>query len=81
MSNRPRVDMVTATYERSGRCDVCTKKVTRTRNFKAFTLEGAEEQAAAWEKEPLRHRGCSRSLPPSVRERSIEVVDLPEGGL
>lgn len=54
----PRVDKITATYFRKGKCAVCSGSVERTRSFVDTTLTGCQSQAAAWEQAPLKHKRC-----------------------
>lgn len=56
---RSRVDKVTCTYFRKGKCEACGKSgVERTQNFSGTTMEMCEEQAAVWMRTPLVHKKC-----------------------
>ena len=57
--NTPRIDKVTAEYQRKGKCASCKRPVVRTRSFSGATLEECEEQATVWAEETaLLHKKC-----------------------
>lgn len=56
----PRVDTVSGTYERVGKCEGCGKKLSRSKTFKGASLEDCQLQARIWGKLPFRHKGCEQ---------------------
>ena len=55
---KPRIDRITATYFRKGKCAACSGSVERTRSFVGTTMADCQSQAAAWEQLPLKHKRC-----------------------
>ena len=54
---KPRVDVVTGTYYRKGKC-VCGRQAERERTFVGPSLEDISRQADEWTSRPIRHKKC-----------------------
>lgn len=57
-SRTPKIDVVTGTFYRKGKCGACGKHAERTKSFRGPTLARCQEQADEWVKTPLRHKRC-----------------------
>lgn len=58
MGGPARIDRLTMTYHRRGKCDICLNVVEREKSFVGKTLEDCQQQAEDWAKTPLRHKRC-----------------------
>jgi len=55
---KPRIDTVTGTYYRKGKCAVCSGSAERTKSFSGDTMETVEAKAERWMKDPITHKRC-----------------------
>lgn len=56
---RPKVDLVTASYFRKGKCAACGGSVERSRSFSGSTMLVVSEKARVWSEETaLLHKRC-----------------------
>jgi hypothetical protein len=58
MTAQPRVDRVSGSYFRQGRCVVCGKSAEGSMTFTGAALADCDQQADAWYNTPLVHRRC-----------------------
>lgn len=56
----PRIDRSIGEYERSGVCESCGEKVTRTKTIVASSYERMVELGEEWGETPLMHAKCER---------------------
>lgn len=55
---RPRIDTVSLSFFRKGKCARCGGSVERTKTFTGTSMTAAEERGARWGDEPLKHKRC-----------------------
>ena len=67
---KPRVDRVTGSFFKRGRCQVCGKFAHRDRTFSAPTYEAMMAKGEAWGKEPVLHKKCEPRWDP---ERNVVI--------
>jgi hypothetical protein len=69
MTRRPRVDSVTGSFFKRGRCKVCGKTTDRSRSFTADTYEAMLAKGEQWGEEPLLHKKCEPLWDPERMEK------------
>lgn len=60
--SKTRVDKITGSFFRKGRCDLCGKQCERSRTFSGTTYATMQDRAKRWGEEPLMHRKCEQTL-------------------
>jgi len=61
VTDKPRVDRVTGSFFKRGRCKACGKFAHRARSFSAPTYEAMMAKSEAWDQEPLLHKKCEET--------------------
>lgn len=55
---RPRIDKITLTSYRRGKCAGCGGSTERQKSFAGPSYEPLKAEMEAWEAQPLKHRRC-----------------------
>jgi len=67
---RPRVDRVSGSFFRRGRCKVCGKGAERSKTISADSYEAMMAKSERWGEEPLLHKKCEPMWDP---ERNVVI--------
>jgi len=60
-ARKPRVDKISGSYFKRGRCTVCGKTADRSATFSAPTYAEMLAQGETWSQQPVMHKKCERA--------------------